>query len=189
MKLQNLTLVSSNKKKASEVQRILKVPITVSQIDIEEIQELDLEKIALNKLEQAFQIIKKPVLIDDVSVEITAWSNFPGPLIKWLLHAGGGDDAKVLLKMLGDEKNRKAKAKLAIGLHDGTKPHIFIGEVAGSIAEEIRGENGFGWDPVFIPDGYSQTFAEMSPDVKDSISHRGRALKKLSDFIKDNYEI
>ena len=183
-----ITLVTGNKAKAGEVKRILNIPLQVSSIELDEIQEIDLEKVALHKINQAFQIVKKPVIVDDVSVEIDAWNGFPGPLIKWLLKAGESD-ASVLLKMLKGEKNRSAKAKLAVGFHDGKKAYIFVGEVKGTIAEEIRGENGFGWDPVFIPQGHTKTFAQMSVKEKDAISHRGRALKKLDDFLKRSYDI
>lgn len=189
MKIGKITFVTGNKAKAREVERILNIPLEILQIELDEIQELDLEKIALHKLNQAFEIVKGPVIIDDVSVEIEAWNNFPGPLIKWLLKAGSGGDASVLLKLLKDEKNRSAKALLAIGFHDGEKPHLFYGEVKGKIGEEIRGENGFGWDPVFIPLGQTKTFAEMPKEEKDKTSHRGRALKKFSDFLKSNYDI
>lgn len=188
MKLPNITLVSGNKKKAEEVRRILDIPLDILETDIDEIQELDIEKIALHKLNEAYKLVNGPVIIDDVSFEVDVWKDFPGPLIKWLLKPAG-DSAKILLKMLGDEKNRKAKAKLAIGFHDGVEPHLFIGSVSGKIATGIKGENGFGWDPIFIPDGFDQTFAEMDPEIKDSISHRGIALIKLSDFLKENYEI
>ncbi len=188
MKLDKITFVTGNKAKIREVERILNIPLEISEIELDEIQELDLGKIALHKLNQAFEIVKKPVIIDDVSVEINAWNGFPGPLIKWLLKVGD-NNASVLLKLLENETDRSAIAKLAVGFHDGNKAHVFIGEVKGTIAPEIKGENGFGWDPVFIPDGHNQTFAEMEPKIKDSMSHRGKALKKFSDFLKSNYDI
>ena len=188
MKLDRITFVTGNKAKAREVERILEIPLKTLSIELDEIQEIDLEKVALHKLNQAFAIVKKPVIIDDVSLEVEAWNGFPGPLIKWLLKVGN-NDASMLLKMLEGETNRSAIAKLAVGFHNGKKTHIFIGEIKGTIAHEIRGENGFGWDPVFIPDGHDKTFAEMDPKVKDSISHRSIALAKLSDFLKTNYGI
>ena len=183
MKPDKITFVTGNKAKAREVERILNIPLEISEIDIQEIQEIDLEKVALNKLNQAFEIVKSPVIIDDISLEIHAWKGFPGPLIKWVLKTESGT-AKLLLKLLENEPNRKATAKLAIGFHDGKTPRLFIGSIDGTIAEEIRGENGFGWDPVFVPTGESKTFAEMSPSEKDKISHRKKALDKLSDFLK-----
>jgi XTP/dITP diphosphohydrolase len=169
--------------RAKEVSRILNIPVEILETEIEEIQEINLEKVALNKLNQAFGIVKGPVIIDDISLEISAWNGFPGPLIKWMLKSEN-DTANLLLRLLKNEENRKAIAKLAIGYHDGKNPYLFIGEIDGEISKEIRGENGFGWDPVFIPDGEAKTFAEMSGEEKDKISHRRIALNKLSDFLK-----
>lgn len=188
MKLDKITFVTGNKSKAREVSRILDIPVEIKEFDIPEIQGLDLEDVALNKLNQAFEIVKSPVIIDDVSFEINAWNKFPGPLIKWILESGGGT-ASLILKLLENEINREATAKLAVGFHDGSKAHIFIGASEGEVSREIRGENGFGWDPIFIPKGSSMTFAEMDPVEKDKISHRGRALVKFKDFLKANYDI
>lgn len=187
MKLKELTLVSSNKEKAREVERILEIPIDIASIDIDEIQSMNLRKITLHKVRQAYQKIKKPVLVDDVSFEVKAWNGFPGPLIKWLLEEK--NDPNLMLKMLGNEKNRRAIARLGVGFHDGKKAYFFGGEVKGKIGFKIGGDNGFGWDRVFIPDGFTQTFSEMDPEIKDTMSHRGRALKKLKDFFKANYDI
>lgn len=182
-----IVLVTGNKFKAKETEEILNIKIQISNIELDEIQDLDLEKVALHKLNQAFKLIKKPVMIDDVSFEIDVWNGFPGPLIKWILKAGKGPG--LILKLLEGEKNRRATARLAIGFHDGKKSYIFFGQSKGTISHEIRGDNGFGWDRVFIPDGYSQTFAEMDPKLKNSISHRGNALRKFNDFLKSNYDI
>ncbi len=182
-----ITFVTGNEFKAKETGEILQLDLEISKIDLTEIQELDLEKVALHKLNQAYEILKKPVLIDDVSFEIESWNCFPGPLVKWILKAGNGPS--LLLKLLEGEKDRRAKARLAIGFHDGKKPHLFFGEVEGAVADTIRGDNGFGWDRVFIPEGYSQTFAEMPSKLKNSISHRGRALEKFHNFLKQNYTL
>lgn len=188
MKLDKITFVTGNKSKIREVSRILSFPIEVKELDLEEIQSLDLEKITLHKLNSAYKLVKGPVIVDDVSVEIEAWNSFPGPLIKWMLMIAD-NGAAAILKMMKDEKNRNAKAKLGIGFHDGKNAYIFIGEAKGKIATKIKGENGFGWDPIFIPDGYDVSYAEMDPAEKDKISHRGKALKKLSDFLNKNYDI
>ncbi len=182
MKFREIIFVTGNKTKVKEAEAILKIPLKVSEIDLDEIQDLDLEKIAFHKLNQAYEKVKKPLIIDDVSVEVEAWNKFPGPLIKWVLMASNGD-AGLLLKMLEGEKNRTATARLAIGYHDGKKARIFYGEVRGKIAQEIRGDNGFGWDPVFIPDGQSKTYAEMSSEEKSKISHRRKGLDKLKEFL------
>ncbi len=180
-----LVFFTGNKAKIREAEKILKTQLEIKDIDLDEIQELDLEKIVLHKINQAYNLVKKPVIVDDVSVEIDVWKGFPGPLIKWMLKPED-DSAKLMIKLLKGEENRKAKVRLAIGFHDGKKARIFYGEVDGVIAHEIRGENGFGWDPVFIQDGERQTYGEMDPDYKNSISHRRKALDKLNDFIKGN---
>lgn len=187
MKLKKIIFATRNRGKVREAQKILKLPLEQSDIELDEIQELDLKKVALHKLIQAFDNVKKPVIIDDISVSIDAWNGFPGPLIKWILEVGNGP--KILLQMLGVETNRKATASLAVGFHDGIKPRIFIGKISGKIIKEARGENGFGWDPVFIPDGKTQTFAQMGMNEKNKISHRRKALDKLNDFLKSNYDI
>lgn len=182
-----ITFVTGNEFKVRETEEILNIDLEIAKIELDEIQELDLEKVALHKLNQAYEILKKPVMIDDVSFEIGIWNNFPGPLIKWMLKAGNGPG--LILKLLEKEKDRKASARLAIGFHDGHKPRLFFGESNGSVADEIKGDNGFGWDRIFLPEGHSQTFAEMPSELKNSISHRGRALSKFQDFLKENYKL
>jgi non-canonical purine NTP pyrophosphatase (RdgB/HAM1 family) len=186
MKLNQITVVTGNKAKAKEIGRILNYSVEIVDLDLEEIQEIDLEKVARHKLNQAFEILKRPVIIDDVSFEVEAWNSFPGPLIKWILKAGGPE---LLLTMMKGQKNRNATARLAIGFHDGKNEYLFFGETKGVIAKEIRRDNGFGFDRLFIPEGYDKTYSELPPKVKDEISHRGRGLSKFKDFLKKNYDI
>lgn len=182
MKFREIVFVTGNRGKVNEAEDILGIPLKVADLELDEIQSLDLEKIALHKLNQAYNLLKKPVIIDDVSLEIEEWNGFPGPLVKWLLKTSDGD-ARVLLKMLKGVKNRRVKARLAVGYHDGKIPRIFYGEVNGTIAENIRGKNGFGWDPVFIPEGSNRTFAEMSVSEKGNVSHRRKGLEVLKEFL------
>src|ERR1035437_608722 len=93
-----LTLVTGSKNKAIAVQKILGFPIEVEEIDLEEIQSNDLEKITLHKTQEAFEKIKKPVIVDDVGLYVEALNDFPGPLVKWVLKSGGGN-ASLLLKI------------------------------------------------------------------------------------------
>lgn len=184
--MKKILLVTSNSAKVQEFHEIMHVPVEIADIDLDEIQGMDVEKIALHKLNEAYKKVKKPVLVDDVSFEVDAWDGFPGPLIKWILKTGGPE---LIIKMLRHEKNRKARVGLVIGFHDGKKPHLFTGKAKGIIADSVRGKGGFGWDKVFIPDGYKLTYAEMEPELKNSISHRGITLSKFKDFLKENYDI
>lgn len=186
--MQNITFVTGNKNKVRETEQILQVKLAVADIDLEEIQETDIKKVAFHKLDEAYKKIQKPVIIDDVSVSIHAWNGFPGPLIKWILQASEGSP-QMLLKMLQREKDRSATATLAIGFHDGKRRELFLGEIHGSIAHKIQGENGFGWDKVFILEGETRTLAQMPADEKNLVSHRRRALDKLKDFLIDYKEV
>jgi len=184
--MKKILLVTSNPAKVQEFKEIMHIDVEIADIDLAEIQEMDVEKIALHKLNEAYNKVKKPVLVDDVSFEVDAWDGFPGPLIKWILKTGGPE---LLLRMLRHEKNRKARVGLVIGFHDGKKPYLFLGKAKGTIAKSVKGKDGFGWDKVFIPDGHSITYAEMEPEIKNAISHRGIALTKFKDFLKVNYDI
>lgn len=186
--MKHITFVTGNKDKVRETEQILQVTLDVADIDLDEIQELDLEKVALHKVKQAYEKTKKPVIIDDVSVVIHVWNNFPGPLIKWVLKASNGTP-EMLLKMLEKETQRDATATLAIGFSNGKIQRIFYGHIKGTIGYKIIGENGFGWDKVFIPKGETRTLAQMSVDEKNSISHRRKALDKLKDFLIEDKEV
>ena len=178
--MKKLYFVTSNKNKVKEVQEILKVPVEVASLEIDEIQSLDVEEVIRKKAEAAFAILKKPLFVDDVSFEIEAWGGFPGPFIKFIYLAGGYD---LLTKMLSSEKNKKAKVIASIGYHDGKRVHIFKGYFFGTLVEK-RGDRGWGFDPYMIPDGHKKTFGEMENDLKNKISHRARVLEKFKQFLE-----
>jgi XTP/dITP diphosphohydrolase len=171
-----LYFITSNEGKIAEAQAILGFPISITKLEIDEIQDSDIEQIAYKKVAVAFAHIKKPVIVDDAGLYIEAWNGFPGPFVKYIDKAG---TYELLLQMMHSEKNRNATFKAAIGYHDGKTIHTFLGEVKGKIALEKRGENGWGFDPIFIPEGYTQTFSELHGEVKNTLSHRKKALEKL----------
>lgn len=123
---------------------------------------------------------------DDTGLEVEALGGAPG--VYSARYAGPAkkseDNIKLLLSNLEGKSNRKARFKTVISLIWDGKEHLFEGTVEGVITNELSGTSGFGYDPVFIPDGYSQTFAEMPAELKNSISHRGRAVAKLVGFFK-----
>ncbi|MCH5225653.1 MAG: RdgB/HAM1 family non-canonical purine NTP pyrophosphatase [Muribaculaceae bacterium] len=104
-------------------------------------------------------------------------ARFAGP------HCSPADNIALLLEKLHGEDNRNAKFATVVALVIGSKEFIFKGEVEGRIAHEYHGKAGFGYDPVFFPENSSLSFAEMAPDDKNAISHRGRAMRKLSHFL------
>lgn len=123
---------------------------------------------------------------DDTGLEVEALNGAPG--IYSARYAGGeGHDSeanmKKLLSEMQDKDNRKARFRTVICLIEDGKEHFFEGIVNGSIIRERKGGSGFGYDPVFMPDGYSETFAEMGNDEKNKISHRARAVQKLCEYL------
>jgi XTP/dITP diphosphohydrolase len=87
--------------------------------------------------------------------------------------------------MMSTEKNRNVTSKVAVGFNDGKRVSIFIGEIKGEIAERLRGPSSFGWDPIFIPQGYDKTFAELGLEIKNTLSARSIALKKFKQFLEE----
>ena len=124
---------------------------------------------------------------DDTGLEVEALHNAPG--VYSARYAGPGHDSEAnmdkLLHEMENKKNRKARFRTVIALILNGKEYLFEGIVNGTIINEKRGESGFGYDPIFVPDTYSQTFAEMGNDIKNQISHRAEAVKKLTAFLSN----
>ena len=124
---------------------------------------------------------------DDTGLEVEVLDNAPGVYsarYSGVAHDSEGNMNK-LLKELDGKENRRARFRTVIALILDGKEYLFEGIVNGSILTEKRGEAGFGYDPLFVPEGYTQSFAELGNDIKNGISHRARAVKKLTDFLSD----
>ncbi|MFY0627970.1 MAG: non-canonical purine NTP diphosphatase [Reichenbachiella sp.] len=123
---------------------------------------------------------------DDTGLEVASLGGEPG--VYSARYAGEPSNSEanmqLLLSKLENEKERTAKFRTVITLIVEGKALQFIGEATGEIIKELTGAKGFGYDPIFLPTGYNQTFAEMSMDEKNSLSHRGKAVRKLVDFLK-----
>ena len=123
---------------------------------------------------------------DDTGLEVEALDGAPGVYSARYAgeHVSYADNNALLLKNLDGKSNRRARFRTVISLIVDGREHLFEGTVEGVIAAEPHGDGGFGYDPLFIPDGYTTTFAEMSPEAKNGISHRGRAVAKLAAFLR-----
>ena len=121
---------------------------------------------------------------DDTGLEVSSLGGEPG--VFSARYAGENHDSqanmKLLLENLKDKEDRQARFRTVIALIEGEAEHLFEGIVEGEIIKEPKGNSGFGYDPIFVPAGYDKTFAEMSADKKNSISHRGRAVAKLIEY-------
>lgn len=168
------TIVTGNQGKLDEFRRLL--PSTVSfdhqDIDLPEIQSLDSTEIVIAKAVQAYSIVGKPVLVEDVTAGLDELGGLPGPFIKFFVKQMGHD---ALYQLRGESA---ARAICTIAFYDGSQTIIAKGEVLG-LAVAARGSNGFGFDSSFQPTGSNKTYAEMQTDEKDSISHRSLAVKDL----------
>ncbi len=178
--MERLTFITGNAGKAKYLSDYLHIPVDHIKLDLQEIQSLDLQEVVEDKAKRAFEIVKKPVLVEDVSLVFEAMNELPGTFIKWFLESLGNDG---LCEMMDNFKKRDAYAKVMFAVYDGNKMEIFEGGVKGSIAEKPRGDAGFGWDPIFIPHGYQKTWGEMSDDEKHETSMRRIALTKMKEFI------
>ena len=167
--------VTSNPDKAREAAEILGVELINVDLDLPELQELDVARVAANKAATAREALEapdSPVFVEDSGLVVEAWNGLPGALTKWFLRSVGNEG---LLRMLSAEADRSARAvcAVAVAAADGSV-RVFEGVVEGSIAERPRGSDGFGWDPIFVPEGYTETYAELG-DRKHEDSHRARA--------------
>lgn len=153
-----ITFITGNQKKADYLAKYLGYPVEHIKLDLDEIQSLDLKKIVEHKVRQAYEKIKKPVIVEDVSLEFEALNGLPGPFIRFFVdHV----PFETICSMLNGQ-SRRATAKCVFGYYDGEVLKLFEGSLGGSIAETPAGENGYGWDKIFIPDGYTVTRAQLS---------------------------
>ena len=187
-----LVFATNNKHKLDEVRKITsRHPVEI--VSLAEINCFDdipetADTLEGNALQKAHYIQEKFGLncfADDTGLEVEALNNAPG--VYSARYAGPGHDSEANMKKLLHEmegkENRKARFRTVIALVWNGKTYTFDGIVNGIITTTKRGENGFGYDTIFIPEGYEQTFAELGNDIKNQISHRAKAVEKLDEFL------
>lgn len=143
---------------------------------------------ALLKARYVFDNYHYNCFSDDSGLEVEALDNKPGVYSARFAGEQGNhkDNNDLLLKLLQGRTNRTARFRTVICLILDGKVHYFEGIVTGTILDQLSGNNGFGYDPLFVPEGYNKSFAEMTPDEKNSISHRGKAVAKLVEFLRNS---
>lgn len=187
-----LCFATNNQHKLNEIREIVGERIEIVSLkdigcneDIPEDQET-IEKNSYQKARFVFDKYKVNCFADDTGLEVEALKDAPG--VRSARYAGEPPDdhrnVKLLLKNLSGITNRKARFKTVITLINDQEIHQFEGIVNGFIAESRKGSHGFGYDPVFIPDGSERTFAEMTLVEKNKISHRYKAVSRLAEFLK-----
>lgn len=197
-----IVFATNNQHKLSEIRQILGSRIEVLSlndigcyVDIPETG-TTLEENALQKAQYIYDNYHIDVFADDTGLEVEALNGAPGVYSaryaalecvatesqQAVSHDSEANMAR-LLRELGDNNNRRARFRTVIALIQQGKVHEFEGIINGNIISERRGGEGFGYDPIFQPEGYDQTFAEMGAETKNQISHRARATQKLADYL------
>ena len=144
-----------------------------------------LEQNSLIKARRIHELSGADCFADDTGLEVEALGGAPG--VHSARYATDGHDFaannRLLLRNLEGQTNRRARFRTVISLLLGGEEHLFEGVVQGRIIDHEQGSEGFGYDPLFIPDGYDRTFAQMTTEQKNAVSHRARAVRKLADYL------
>lgn len=176
--MKTLYFVTGNAMKFREAKALLPELEQVN-FDLPEEQTLDPHLVISKKLEVAKTQHDGPLIVEDTSLYLDGLNGFPGPLIKWMQQSVGN---KGIYELCQNINNRRAVAKTVIGYDDGESIQFFEGVIHGQIVTPY-GNEGFGWDQIFQPDGISETFAEMGEEFKPEFSMRTEAFQKLRDYL------
>ena len=186
--MKTIYFITSNSGKVLEVNNKLNnvdVKVIQKNLGYPEIQSKGLEEVAMFGAEHVQKRFKLPFILEDAGLFIDSLDGFPGVYSAYVFNTIGNDG---ILKLMRNKEGNERKAvfrSVFAYAEPVRKPVLFIGECHGTILNEKRGSNGFGYDPIFVPGGGNKTFAEMNASEKNQLSHRGKSLDKLNDFFKN----
>jgi non-canonical purine NTP pyrophosphatase (RdgB/HAM1 family) len=180
------TFISGNQNKIDYLSKSLGMTLAHQKIDLDEIQSADPKVVIEHKVRQAYALIKKPVLVEDTSLSFTALNTLPGPFVKFFVDAENG--LENMCRMLDGFSDRSAYGSVIYGYFDGSDLHFFEGRLNGHIADHPRGNGGYGWDKIFIPEGYGGlTRAELSPEHDLESYNKLRDTNGLQNFLTSGH--
>lgn len=177
--MEDITFITGNQSKADYLAKYLGFPVKHKKIELDEIQSLDLREIVEHKVKQAYAVVQSAVIVEDVSLEFSALGKLPGPFIKFFVDTVPFEK---ICAMLGDLE-RGAVARCVFGFYDGTKMEFFEGHLNGKIALKPAGRGGYGWDRIFVPEGYSVTRAELGEEDDIKTYLQIKPFAKLKEFL------
>lgn len=177
----DVVFITGNQNKADYLSKLIGLPIKHQKVDLDEIQSLDLRLITEHKVRQAYKLVNKPVLVEDVGLIIGSMGRLPGPFVKWFIEDIGLEGVCRLADLSPD---RSAVAACCYGFYDGKELKLIYNERAGSIAKQPRGDAGFGWNPIFIPEGQTLTLGEMSEAQFSQQYMLIKPIRETGDFIR-----
>ena len=178
--MKQITFITGNQKKADYLAKYLGFPVTHQKIYLDEIQSLDLKEIVEHKVRQAFEIVKAPVIVEDVALEFESLGGLPGPFIRFFMEQISEEKVCAMIS----DSNRNAIGRCVFGYYDGETLELFEGKMAGTIAKTPAGKNGFGWDGIFIPEGYGVTRACMNEEDDMKTYLQIKPFEKLRKFLE-----
>lgn len=180
--MKNLVFVTQNKNKLADAQKLLP-DFQIEHVDFEvpEIQSMDPKEIVVAKLRFAYELTQKPCFVMDASLFFDCLNGFPGPFIKWWFEKTVGDVKTCEIATLFNE--RGCQWTTVLGYFDGKETHFLEETVRGSIPNAPRGTNGYNWDTIFIPEGETRTFAEMTFEEKQSYAVTKKLLSRFQEML------
>jgi non-canonical purine NTP pyrophosphatase (RdgB/HAM1 family) len=175
--------ITGNQHKADYLASMLGIPLEHQKLHLDELQSTDVNEIVEHKVKQAYAMVGKPVLVEDVSLGFTALDGLPGPFIKFFVESADG--LGKICRMLDGFEDRSARAECVFGYYDGRHLELLRGGLDGTISTGPRGSNGFGWDKIFEPNGFEgKTRAELTPR-DDAVTYATiKPFKELRAFLR-----
>lgn len=177
----DVTFITGNQGKADALAAWLGFEIKHTKLQLDEIQSTNMHEIAEHKARQAYEILQSPVLIEDVGLSFTALNGLPGPFIKWFVDDAGLD---ATAKMLAPFADKTATATCVWAYFDGSKVTFVDGKQHGTIASEPKGDGGYGWDKIFIPDGFEITRSEMTIEQYEASYTQSKNYPAIRELLK-----
>lgn len=184
MSKNKIILVTQNKNKIAELKPLFQeyeLSFETTSLEKFEIRSHDVEEIAIMAAKHAFSKLNSPVVVDDTGFFVSALNDFPGSYAAYVLSSIGYQG---ILKLLEGSKDRSARFITSVAFCNGIITKSFIGTMHGTISVKASGKGGFGYDPIFIPEGFTKTYAELTLSEKVSISHRTRAFRAFLEWQK-----
>lgn len=173
----SFVLVTGNRGKIAEARLAIGAALEAAEVDLPEIQSLSYLEVLKAKAEEAWRRLGRPLVVEEAGLDLAALNGFPGPLVKWMLEAVGAEGIAQTAHALGDTR---AAARCFLLYKDEDREVVAEGRTDGHLTLFGRGPHGFGWDPVFVPEGSRFTFAEISGPEKGVVSHRGKAWREMA---------
>lgn len=180
-----LTFVTGNQHKANKTSQLLGRELSHEKVDLDELQTLNLTELAEHKVRQAYELLKKPVMIDDFGLGFDALHGLPGPFIKFFVEIEDG--LEKLCRMADALESRRAYVSCVMAFYDGKTLRVFEKSLSGEVAKHPVGNNGIHTDQIFIPDGYDRTRAQLSDAEYDEVYKLVRPLGELKEFLDEYY--